>query len=168
MDMLGGSPEVSLLPDLHILHRDGAVSKRLLIVRRSKPQRTGSNILRLERRRANGDTFARSGAPAPAGPNGVGPTGSRVSGARAQSVRLRISGGDDRRGRTRVAAATGALATGASRSRRRDLRLAALARLRPAAGATAQEAQASAARPHLPYSGAANARHHRVSANGST
>src|SRR5215510_14093518 len=76
---------------------------------------------------------------------------------------LLVSGGDDRRGRTRVAAATGAIAPGASRSRRRDLRIAALAWLRPAAGPAAQEAQAPLARPHLLYRGPAHARHHRVS-----
>src|SRR5205085_11132250 len=74
----------------------------------------------------------------------------------------RTSGGDDQRGRTRVAGATGAVAAGAPRPRRRDLGLAGDARLRPAAGAAPQKAQALPARPYFLYRGPAYARHHRV------
>src|ERR671931_2008394 len=73
-----------------------------------------------------------------------------------------ISGGDDQRGRTRVAGATGALAAGASRSRCRDLRPAALAGLRSVAGSATEEAQARPARPHFLYRGPAYARHYRL------
>src|SRR5262249_19526359 len=71
-----------------------------------------------------------------------------------------FSGGNDQRRRTRVARATGALAAGAPRPRRRDLRLAAFAGVRPAAGSAAQEAQALPARPHFPYRGPAHPRHY--------
>jgi hypothetical protein len=61
MDMLGGSPEVSLLPDLHILHRDRAVSKRVLIVQRSNPLCTASVMPGLN---AGGQTGILSQVPA--------------------------------------------------------------------------------------------------------
>jgi hypothetical protein len=38
MDMLGGSPEVRLLPDPGSVHLSGPISKRVLIVRRSNPR----------------------------------------------------------------------------------------------------------------------------------
>src|SRR5215510_12204187 len=71
-----------------------------------------------------------------------------------------FSGGDDQRGRTRVAGATGALAAGAPRPRCRDLRLAALAGFRSAAGSAVEEAQAPPARPHFLYRGPAHPRHY--------
>src|SRR5262249_35404864 len=73
-----------------------------------------------------------------------------------------FGGGDDQRGRTRVAGATGALAAGASRSGCRDLRIEAFAGLRCAASAATQEAQALPARPHFPHRGPAHAGHYRV------
>src|SRR5262249_2590159 len=71
-----------------------------------------------------------------------------------------FSGGDDQRGRTRVAGATGALAAGAPRPRCRDLRLAALAGFRSAAGSAVEEPQAPPARPHFLYRGPAHPRHY--------
>ena len=75
---------------------------------------------------------------------------------------LQTSGGHDKRGRTRVAGATGTAAAGASRPGRRYLGSTVRARLRPYPGSTPQEAQACPARSHLPYRGPAHARHHRV------
>ena len=49
-------------------------------------------------------------------------------------------GGDDQRGRTRVAGAAGPAATGASRSRRRDRGAGHGPRLRPYPGTAAEEA----------------------------
>src|SRR5215467_15864110 len=71
-----------------------------------------------------------------------------------------ISGGDDQRRRTRVAGATGALAAGAPRPRCRDLRSAALARLRSVAGPAPEKAQARPARPNFLYRGPAHPRHY--------
>ncbi len=73
-----------------------------------------------------------------------------------------FGGGNDKRGRTRVAGATGALAAGTSRPRRRDLRTAALAGVGCAASPALKEAQALPARSYLPYRGPADPRHHRV------
>src|SRR5262249_38440101 len=75
-----------------------------------------------------------------------------------------FSGGDDQRRRTRVAGATGALAAGAPRPRCRDLRLAALAGLRSAAGSAIEEAQAPPARPHFLYRGPTHPRHYCLGA----
>src|SRR5262249_56019704 len=62
--------------------------------------------------------------------------------------------------RTRVAGATGALASGDPRPRCRDPRLAALAGFRSAAGSAVEEAQAPPARPHFLYRGPAHPRHY--------
>src|SRR5262245_19565118 len=75
-----------------------------------------------------------------------------------------FSGGGDQRRRTRVAGATGALAAGAPRPRCRDLRLAAVAGFRSAAGSAVEEAQAPPARPHFLYRGPAHPRHYCLSA----
>jgi hypothetical protein len=107
MDILGGSPEVRSLPDYHSVHLYSLFyslfSKGVLIVQCNNPRFAlpfRNRLFRnwLEPKPAKSDTFV-----------------------------CVFGGGDDQRGRTRVAGATGALAAGASRPRRRDLRIAALA-----------------------------------------
>src|SRR5262249_14636880 len=71
-----------------------------------------------------------------------------------------ISGGDDQRRGTRVAGATGALAAGASRSRCRDLRLAALAGLRSVASPAPKKAQTHPARSDFLHRGPTHSRHY--------
>src|SRR5262249_55983067 len=75
-----------------------------------------------------------------------------------------FSGGDDQRRRTRVAGATGALAAGAPRPRCRDLRLAAVAGFRSAAGSAGEEAKPPPARPLFLYRGPAPPRNFCLSA----
>src|SRR5262245_29485197 len=80
----------------------------------------------------------------------------------AATKRKQISGGDDRRGRTRVAGAAGAPATGTPRSRCGNRSLGDLARIRPNPGTEAQEAQTDPARQNPSYRGSAHPRYHRV------
>src|SRR5512139_976065 len=74
----------------------------------------------------------------------------------------KISGGDERRGRTRVAGAAGAPATGTPRSRCGYRCLGDLAGFRPHSGAAAEKAQAGPARQNPPHRGSAYPRHYRV------
>src|SRR5262249_61176461 len=71
-----------------------------------------------------------------------------------------ISGGDDQRRGTRVAGATGALAAGASRSRCRDLRLAALAGVRSVASPAPKKAQTHPARSDFLHRGPTHSGHY--------
>src|SRR5262245_9748378 len=80
----------------------------------------------------------------------------------AATKRKQISGGDDQRGRTRVAGAAGAPATGTPRSRCGYRSLGDLARIRPYSGTAAQKTQTDPARQDSPYRGSAHPRYHRV------
>src|SRR5262249_9028128 len=80
----------------------------------------------------------------------------------AATKRKQISGGDDQRGRTRVAGAAGAPATGTPRSRCGYRSLGNLARFRSDPGPKAQKAQADPARQNPPDRGSAHPRYHRV------
>src|SRR5262245_53763075 len=136
MDMLGGSPESACCLTFTVYTFMARFRSRFRLCGATIPVYTSRGADGLNAIGQTGILSRAFGAAQARAPGGAPKAGCRFPNA-VRRGELLVSGGDDRRGRTRVAAATGAIAPGASRSRRRDLRIAALAWLRPVAGPAA-------------------------------